>query len=213
MFSPQAYLILPVQRIPRYVLLLRAIIHETEDAHPDLALCQQAAEKMELVGTQVNERRREYEAEEERQQQLRDLTASIANLKQVWGYSSLLDDDREVLQQGDVVYYDPAEQGKRMRSYALCSDLLLLLESFRHPGLLKHQRAIRWKAIIAVPLKGAYLTDLSDGTQALGGVKARNSFLLHSKSGGVLCLSAETPARKTELLGAIEQALLKVNQR
>ena len=62
----ESYLILPVQRIPRYTLLLRAVLAETDPKHPDYELCQKAADKMEAVGTTVNERRREYEAEEER---------------------------------------------------------------------------------------------------------------------------------------------------
>ena len=69
----ESYLILPVQRIPRYVLLLRATLGETHRDHPDYALCTQAADKMEAVGTAVNERRREYEAEEARHRLLKEV--------------------------------------------------------------------------------------------------------------------------------------------
>ncbi len=48
----ESFLILPVQRIPRYMLLLQAVMHETDSKHPDYALCQQAAEKMEQVRLQ-----------------------------------------------------------------------------------------------------------------------------------------------------------------
>lgn len=78
-------------------------MNETDQKHPDYALCQQAAEKMEQarqkrercvseqsqVGSAVNERRRELEAEEQRVAQLRSLSEQIAGLK-----SALLDDNR-----------------------------------------------------------------------------------------------------------------------
>jgi hypothetical protein len=131
----ESYLILPVQRIPRYVLLLRAVVQETDRAHPDSALCLQAAQKMEAVGTAVNERRREFEAEEQRQLQLRELSAQIAGLKM----SSLLDDNRRVvLGPAEVILLDCGE--KRTRAFVLLSDLFLLLEPYKSPGFTKVRR-------------------------------------------------------------------------
>lgn len=125
----ESFLILPVQRIPRYMLLLqvfvafllpvcsnvrnfKAVMHETDKKHPDYALCQQAAEKMEKVsrkfrllevllfacslaltwlqvGSAVNERRREMEAEQQRAAQLRALNDQIFGLK-----VPIIDDNR-----------------------------------------------------------------------------------------------------------------------
>lgn len=53
--------VVPVQRIPRYVLLLREVLKVTPDTHPDYAACQKAYNAMEAVATKINEKKREYE--------------------------------------------------------------------------------------------------------------------------------------------------------
>ncbi len=205
----ESYLILPVQRIPRYVLLLRAVVQETDKKHPDWALCMQAAEKMEAVGTAVNERRREFEAEEQRQLVLRELTAQIAGLRM----SSLLDDNRRVLRGPcDIVMLDCGE--KRARVFVLFSDLFLLLEPFKMPGLTKANRAIRYRVVKEpVPLKEASLSDVTDGSGFLG-VVAWNSFLL--QWGPANCnsfyLFSKTIEEKKALVVVVEAAIAACKQ-
>lgn len=195
----ESYLILPVQRIPRYVLLLRAVMSETERAHPDFDLCQQAAQKMEQVGTMVNERRREYEEEEQRQATLRELTAQITGLR-----IGLLDDNRKLMKPvSDIVLFDQAEGGKRARVYCLFNDLFLVLEHFKAPGLTKAARAIRYRMQFWIPMKEVYLTDVMDGSGYLGSI-ATNAFLLHHAS-GTIALFMKTPDEKKEIMELLEK--------
>jgi hypothetical protein len=50
-----SFLIQPVQRIPRYILLLRELIKHTWSGHPDVADCRKALREMEDMALMVNE--------------------------------------------------------------------------------------------------------------------------------------------------------------
>jgi hypothetical protein len=199
----ESYLILPVQRIPRYVLLLRAVVQETDRAHPDSALCLQAAHKMEAVGTAVNERRREFEAEEQRQLQLRELSAQIAGLKM----SSLLDDNRRVvLGPAEVILLDCGE--KRTRAFVLLSDLFLLLEPYKSPGFTKVRRfaCFVFLALIFAATSGAAVSAGEGGGAAAGGLAVgRDGRQRLPGSGGVELLSAAVGSGQLQQLLSLFQ--------
>eukprot|EP00479_Gromia_sphaerica_P000695 TRINITY_DN10852_c0_g1_i1.p1 TRINITY_DN10852_c0_g1~~TRINITY_DN10852_c0_g1_i1.p1 ORF type:complete len:170 (+),score=25.72 TRINITY_DN10852_c0_g1_i1:427-936(+) len=55
------YLITPVQRIPRYALLLTAVKKHTEKDHPDQAVIEQALNKITSICMHINEAKRRYE--------------------------------------------------------------------------------------------------------------------------------------------------------
>lgn len=57
-----ALLILPIQRIPRYVLLLQDLLRHTESKHPDHDDLVQALKEMRQVADYINEKKREAEA-------------------------------------------------------------------------------------------------------------------------------------------------------
>ncbi|KAF9988138.1 hypothetical protein BGZ65_011851 [Modicella reniformis] len=57
----QAYLILPVQRIPRYKMLLESLLRHTPENHPDHRKLQTAFASMEQTATSVNETIRQHE--------------------------------------------------------------------------------------------------------------------------------------------------------
>eukprot|EP01094_Clydonella_sp_ATCC50884_P001575 TRINITY_DN1118_c0_g1_i1.p1 TRINITY_DN1118_c0_g1~~TRINITY_DN1118_c0_g1_i1.p1 ORF type:complete len:1050 (+),score=372.95 TRINITY_DN1118_c0_g1_i1:256-3405(+) len=57
-----SFLIMPVQRIPRYVLLLKEILKYTDADHGDYDSLRNAVEQMEEVATYVNEKKREAES-------------------------------------------------------------------------------------------------------------------------------------------------------
>jgi len=59
--SFESKLIVPVQRIPRYQLLLRDLFKHTPEEHPDRLQLEQALGKIEEIGAYVNERQRHYE--------------------------------------------------------------------------------------------------------------------------------------------------------
>lgn len=56
-----ALLILPVQRIPRYELLLRDLIKQTPPEHPDSAGLQSAAERIKDISSKINEEIRAHQ--------------------------------------------------------------------------------------------------------------------------------------------------------
>jgi len=51
----EAFLILPIQRIPRYILLLNQIISHTDHAHPDLESLKQAVAQIRDLCSALNE--------------------------------------------------------------------------------------------------------------------------------------------------------------
>ena len=57
----ETLMVCPVQRVPRYVLLLREVLKFTPEGHPDRQQCQRAHEEMEKVTSFINEKKREYE--------------------------------------------------------------------------------------------------------------------------------------------------------
>jgi len=56
------FLIMPVQRIPRYVMLLESLLKATPVDHPDRTDLSEAFKKMSLVATYVNEKKRDVDA-------------------------------------------------------------------------------------------------------------------------------------------------------
>jgi len=53
--SLDSFLILPVQRVPRYVMLLQDLIKNTEPLHPDYAWLEKSLESMKAVATFIND--------------------------------------------------------------------------------------------------------------------------------------------------------------
>lgn len=60
----QDFLIMPIQRIPRYVLLLAELLKKTEVGHRDYMNIKHALEDMEKIATYINEKKRMYENQE-----------------------------------------------------------------------------------------------------------------------------------------------------
>jgi len=74
--SLQAYMIMPVQRIPRYVLLFESLLKHTPEAHPDHKHVKAALVSLRGVAEFINEEKRVAE----NMQQCRELQRSIASL-------------------------------------------------------------------------------------------------------------------------------------
>lgn len=60
----QGYLLLPVQRIPRYKMLLEDLLKHTDETHGDYADLVKATEEMGLRADEMNERKRNHERHE-----------------------------------------------------------------------------------------------------------------------------------------------------
>ena len=113
------YLIMPVQRIPRYCLLLRDLLSKTPKEHNDHAALQSAMIKMEEMAKAVNEAIRQAEG----QLKLRELIARGG------GFENLFAKDRSFVKQGTVALLldlsDRKKGSKRETELILCNDLVV----------------------------------------------------------------------------------------
>jgi len=91
------FLIMPVQRIPRYSLLLKELLKNTEEKHRDYGYIKQAFDKVSEIGTYINERKRDHESKEKVNmiQQLFIPTAEV-----------LLKENRTFIQEGEFFMVD-----------------------------------------------------------------------------------------------------------
>ncbi|KAI9138179.1 Dbl homology domain-containing protein [Paraphysoderma sedebokerense] len=60
-FTIQSYLILPIQRIPRYRLLLQDLLDHTKESHPDYGNLVRALEEVEKRAKEINESKRNHD--------------------------------------------------------------------------------------------------------------------------------------------------------
>lgn len=60
--SLPSYLIMPIQRLPRYVLLIRDLLKQTPDTHKDFRLLTEAGKSMSDAADKLNEKIRENES-------------------------------------------------------------------------------------------------------------------------------------------------------
>lgn len=57
----ESFLVTPIQRLPRYGLLLRELIKATEETHPDFKDLQKAVSRIDEITRYLNEKRREFD--------------------------------------------------------------------------------------------------------------------------------------------------------
>ena len=74
-----SYLLLPVQRLPRYNLLLKALLHSTEESHPDYPLLIEAIYSFSQLLSFFNESKKETESNQEKTSQLYKLQIPPTN--------------------------------------------------------------------------------------------------------------------------------------
>lgn len=104
-----SYLIMPVQRIPRYELLLKELLKHTPQSHAEWPELQEALEKVHAVAQCVNERQRQAE----RMAQLVDLQIKIT------GCDTVLEPSRYLIREGTVTkisrsFYRTTEKSVRL---------------------------------------------------------------------------------------------------
>jgi hypothetical protein len=58
------FTVMPIQRIPRYVLLLQQIIKYTDASHPDFANIEAALKEVEKIASYINQKKKEYDLTE-----------------------------------------------------------------------------------------------------------------------------------------------------
>ncbi|KAJ3260401.1 hypothetical protein HK103_000543 [Boothiomyces macroporosus] len=110
----QAFLILPVQRIPRYKLLLEDLYKHTPEDHPDHENIKKAIESVSQVATFVNETIRNHEA----MLQMVDIQKSLIGFK-----DNLLIPGRRFIRRGRVQKI--SRRAVQPRELILFSDILI----------------------------------------------------------------------------------------
>jgi len=103
----QSYLIMPVQRLPRYILLLNELVKHTEESHPDWELLHNALKRSKELTDEINIIKRETEEK----QTIADLKTKLDSLPtyfvQTW-------DSRRLVKHGTII-----EESSRQRSLIL----------------------------------------------------------------------------------------------
>ncbi|KAG0246327.1 hypothetical protein BGX31_002938 [Mortierella sp. GBA43] len=118
----QAYLMLPVQRIPRYKMLLESLLRHTPEDHPDHRKLQTAFKSMEQTATFVNETIRQHEMFVE----MVELQSKIAGLSE-----PLVIPGRVLLKRGTV--WKVCRRNVQQRVIILLSDCILWTSSSMNP--------------------------------------------------------------------------------
>ncbi|CAN8006826.1 unnamed protein product, partial [Ixodes hexagonus] len=125
-----ALLIMPVQRIPRYELLIKELIKHTQHDHPDHQLLVVAQKEVHELALKINRMEREAFQHEQMQQRVRDVEQLIE------GVMDLVQPDRTFIRY-DFVTIPGGLGTKKDRCLFLFSDLLLITSIKRKSGTMR----------------------------------------------------------------------------
>lgn len=125
-----ALLIMPVQRIPRYELLIKELIKHTQHDHPDHQLLVLAQKEVHELALKINRMEREAFQHEQMQQRVRDVEQLIE------GVMDLVQPDRTFIRY-DFVTIPGGLGTKKDRCLFLFSDLLLITSIKRKSGTMR----------------------------------------------------------------------------
>jgi CRP-like cAMP-binding protein len=113
------YMIMPVQRVPRYTMLLRDFLKHTPENHPDFASLQSACKKVEDVASAVNEGIRQAESQ----------TKMAAIIERGGGFEALMKNNRSFIKAGVVPLIvdltDRKKGGKKDGEILLFNDIVV----------------------------------------------------------------------------------------
>ena len=123
-------LILPIQRIPRYKLLLNEIVKNTKPTHPDYTQLTTALSKVEAVSHEINDRMKEFE----RRETVKLIERSFKqNIK-------LLAPHRQFIKQGKL--WKVCRNRDRIYNFFLFNDLILYASTYGSKYSLHNQLSI-----------------------------------------------------------------------
>ncbi|XP_022242017.1 rho guanine nucleotide exchange factor 17-like, partial [Limulus polyphemus] len=125
-----ALLIMPVQRIPRYELLIKELLKHTPVDHPDHQSLVLAQKEVHELAVQINRMEREAFQHEQMQQKIRDVEHLIE------GVMDLVQPDRTFIRY-DLVTISGALSTKKERCIFLFSDLLIITSIKRKSGTIR----------------------------------------------------------------------------
>uniref|UniRef100_A0A9J8A0E9 Rho guanine nucleotide exchange factor 17 n=1 Tax=Cyprinus carpio carpio TaxID=630221 RepID=A0A9J8A0E9_CYPCA len=123
-------MIKPVQRIPRYELLVKDLLKHTPEDHPDYLFLQDAQKNIKRLAERINKGRRTAEELERETRVMQEIEAHIE------GVEHILNPQRKFLRQ-EMVVETKTVGGKKDRSLFLFSDLLICTTLKRKSGSLR----------------------------------------------------------------------------
>ena len=116
--SLESFLIMPVQRVPRYVMLLADLLKNTFPEHPDHRDVQQALVKMKQVGDFINESKRDSENNAKQ--------VEVANCMVGKVPGGIFGPSRRFIREGPIRILDKKNQELQSRYLHLFNDMLLI---------------------------------------------------------------------------------------
>eukprot|EP01125_Pyxidicula_operculata_P004525 TRINITY_DN170_c0_g2_i2.p1 TRINITY_DN170_c0_g2~~TRINITY_DN170_c0_g2_i2.p1 ORF type:complete len:419 (-),score=85.91 TRINITY_DN170_c0_g2_i2:115-1371(-) len=184
-----AYLIMPIQRIPRYKLLLEELIRNTNQNHPDYRDLATALDKLKIVADDVNKSITE--------QEVRECMVRIAKKFQEYKTFELIKPGRYFVRDGELTKVCRKERKKR--HYFLFSDIFL----YAFPQQSNSKFKIRW----LVDILSLSVRDVPDSTTK----KLTNAFEVLSGSKSFIVI-AESPKDKEEWIKGLNKVIDEANQ-
>ncbi|GLH01548.1 GD13075 [Gryllus bimaculatus] len=120
--SLPALLITPIQRVPRYRLLLQEVLSLTPSTHPDYSVLQRSLLEVERTASHINN----LVQEQESMQQMVELQRSLQN-----GRPSIVVPGRRLLKEGLLMKVSPHGKRAHCRYFVLFNDLLMYCKVVR----------------------------------------------------------------------------------
>ncbi|XP_078048564.1 rho guanine nucleotide exchange factor 17 isoform X1 [Augochlora pura] len=123
-------LIMPVQKIPRYELLIQRLLKHTDASHPDFELLQAAQKEVHELVVKINCTERQSLEWQQQQTTLREVQALVE------GLVGIVTNDRAFVRH-DLVTIASNQGTRKERALFLFSDLLLITSIKRRSGTIK----------------------------------------------------------------------------
>jgi len=206
-----SYLIMPIQRIPRYVMLLTDLFKNTPESHKDYQPLKDALTKMENVAQYVNKKKREAE-------NLLGVTTVARHLVGLDSPAEFNQPHRRYVRQGFLQEVDAANvnpKSLKTRYLFLFNDILVSTKEYT--GVLSRSKVpstgfdidtlrntdAQFKYLFSFQLLGALIHEIPEQN------KVGNMFeLVEASTGKKLLLSAPSPQVKDEWIQDLDEQIM-----
>lgn len=142
-------MIKPVQRIPRYELIVKDLLKHTSEDHPDHAYLLDAQRDIKRLAEKINKGRRSAEEAEREARVIQEIEAHIE------GVENILNPQRKFLRQ-EIVMEAKSVGGKKDRSLFLFSDLIICTTLKRKSGSLRRSSMSLYSAASVIDTSSKY---------------------------------------------------------
>ncbi|KAK1168181.1 rho guanine nucleotide exchange factor 17-like [Acipenser oxyrinchus oxyrinchus] len=142
-------MIKPVQRIPRYELLVKDLLKHTPEDHPDHPFLLDAQKNIKRLAERINKGRKNAEEVERETRVLQEIESHVE------GIENLLNPQRKFLRQ-EMVVEVKAVGGKKDRSLFLFTDLLICTTLKRKSGSLRRSSVSLYNATNVIDTSSKY---------------------------------------------------------